>query len=88
MKTPKQDEWLDETLLGHLIAELAKFGGFDNVKASQLARILLPHIDIHIQSRVVEELKAVLSNVPMPTLSYEQIENRIRTLTQSIGGEE
>lgn len=35
-----------------------------------------------VDAAVVAELKAVLSNVPMPTLSYEQIENRIAAIAK------
>lgn len=45
----------DKELLGQLIAELAKFGGMGKTKASQLARILLPHITSDKQ-RLLKEL--------------------------------
>ncbi|TFB85823.1 hypothetical protein E3O44_12540 [Cryobacterium algoricola] len=45
-----------DSLLGQLIAEIARFGGADKTKASQLARILLPHINSHT-AQVTKDLQ-------------------------------
>jgi len=46
-----------KSLMGQLIAEIAKFGGDTKDHASQLARILLPHIESYVQSRTDEALR-------------------------------
>lgn len=48
---------------GQLIAEIAKFGGMDKAKASQLATILLPHIENHTQQERVEAKITELENI-------------------------
>ena len=53
---------------------------FPNIVESNFADQLLALFESHLNRAVVEELTACLSNVPMPSLSYEQIENRLAEL--------
>lgn len=51
------EQQLRKTMLGQLIAEIAKFGGDDKDHASQLATILLPYIDTYAARRADEAKK-------------------------------
>ena len=42
------------------------------------------YMEFATSQALVDELKMCLSNVPMPTLSYEQVENRIAALSQPV----
>jgi hypothetical protein len=53
----------NKTLMSQLIAEIGKFGGFDKTKASQLARILLPHIDAALQEQDIASRLDTIKNL-------------------------
>ena len=64
VNTPKDNPaTLDKTLMGRLIAEIARFGGFDKKKASQLATILLPFIDQAIEAEIVKAREETINKV-------------------------
>lgn len=48
----------------------------------RIEALLTSHIEEAERKARIDELKTCLSNVPMPSLSYEQIENRISYLEQ------
>lgn len=61
MSKPIKATELDKTLLGQLIAEIAKFGGIDKSKSSQLAKILLPYVDTYAAQQQTSLLESLIA---------------------------
>lgn len=69
--TPVSGVRKELTLMGKLITEIVKFGGDDKKHASQLAKILLPHIEKYAALQADKAVQDALQ-----TVVAKAVENR------------